>query len=111
MTHCERLLAVLSDGREHDHHELYALNMIVHSRVADLRRRGYVIEHRRDGELSLYRLVGSLDETQDGSQCGADGTCVSSSAPPSVGAAISPVAGGALPPSTEPAQLAIWEAA
>lgn len=64
MTHCERLLAVLSDGREHDHHELYGLGMIVHSRVADLRKRGHVIEHRRDGDLSVYRLVGVLGEAE-----------------------------------------------
>jgi hypothetical protein len=61
MTHCERVLALLSDGQPHTHHELYALNVIAHSRVAELRKRGYEIEHRReerDGEqVSVYQLV------------------------------------------------------
>lgn len=62
MTHCDRLLDVLSDGNEHDHLELYRLGMIVHSRVADLRKRGYLIEHRREQHTSFYRLVGRLDD-------------------------------------------------
>lgn len=46
-THCGRLLAVLGDGRWHTTSALHrrAGNMIVHSRIADLRRKGYRIEH------------------------------------------------------------------
>lgn len=46
-THCGRLLAVLEDGRWHTTSNLYrrAGNMIVHSRIADLRAKGYRIEH------------------------------------------------------------------
>src|SRR3972149_11474010 len=56
-THCTRLLDVLADGKPHDHLSLYRLNMIVHSRVSELRKRGYRIEMRRDGGLYLYRLL------------------------------------------------------
>ena len=61
MTHCDRLRAVLADGEWHDHHELYRLGMIVHSRVADLRRKGFTVESMRDGDDYLYRLAGRLD--------------------------------------------------
>lgn len=62
MTGCERILALLSDGRQHSHHELYALNVIVHSRVAELRKRGHDIECSRDGDIYSYRLLTSLEE-------------------------------------------------
>ena len=59
--HWKILLEVLSDGRQHTHHELYALGMIVHSRVSFLRKRGYTIEAWReihDGRpVYLYKLV------------------------------------------------------
>jgi hypothetical protein len=61
MTHCARVLALLSDGQPHSHSELYALHVIAHSRVSDLRRKGYRIDQWRDGDLYLYRLV-SLPE-------------------------------------------------
>lgn len=65
MTHCDRLLAALADGEWHDHHELYQFRMVVHSRVADLRRKGHTVEQRRDGDLYMYRLLpgGVLDGT------------------------------------------------
>jgi hypothetical protein len=44
---CERILDLLSDGRFHSHHELYALGCIAHSRLAELRERGHAIEQRR----------------------------------------------------------------
>lgn len=56
MTHCDQLLQVLSDGRPHDHRQLYALGMIVHSRVADLRDKGHTILCWRDGDTSYYQL-------------------------------------------------------
>ena len=56
-THTERVLALLSDGHAHTHHELYALGVIAHSRVADLRRRGYTIETWRYGSMHMYQLV------------------------------------------------------
>lgn len=56
-THCDRVLDLLADGRWHSHMEGYQLGVILHSRVADLRRRGHRIDCRRDGDLYLYRLV------------------------------------------------------
>lgn len=56
MSQCERILAVLADGREHSHHEFYGW-CVFHSRVAELRKRGHRIEQRREGDVYLYRLV------------------------------------------------------
>ena len=56
-THAARVLELLSDGKPHTHHELYALHVIGHSRIADLRRRGYTIEAWRDGDDYCYQLV------------------------------------------------------
>lgn len=59
MTHNEKVLRLLSDGKPHAHHELYALNVIGHSRVSELRRRGHVIDQWRDGDLYMYQLWSS----------------------------------------------------
>ena len=59
MTHCDRVLALLADGQPHSHHEGYALNVILHSRVSELRKRGYRIDMWRDGDLYLYQLTDS----------------------------------------------------
>lgn len=57
----QQLLDRLSDGRWHTSAELYGeLRFVVHSRVSDLRRRGYTIESERVGngaENHRYRLV------------------------------------------------------
>lgn len=47
-THGARLLAVLADGKWHSTSALHrrAGNMIVHSRISELRKKGYRIEHR-----------------------------------------------------------------
>ncbi len=71
MTHNQRVLALLSDGYPHTHHELYALNVIGHSRVAELRKQGHDIvswsEEGPDGERDyLYQLVPSLEEAGGG---------------------------------------------
>ena len=55
-THCDRLLAILSDGKPHDHHALYRQGMIVHSRVADLRKKGHVIRSWHEGDSYFYQL-------------------------------------------------------
>jgi hypothetical protein len=62
VTHCDQLLQVLSDGRPHDHRQLYALGMIVHSRIADLRKRGHDITHWREDGTSFYKLGSELTE-------------------------------------------------
>lgn len=64
--HCALLLELLSDGAWHSHLEIYALQIIGHSRVAELCdgvKYGYSIERKRrrigSGETEyLYRLVG-----------------------------------------------------
>ena len=56
MTHNEKVLALLSDGEPHSHHEIYGLFVIGHSRIADLRKRGHVIESWRDGDDYFYKL-------------------------------------------------------
>ncbi len=58
MTHNNRVLNLLKDGKPHSHHELYALHVIAHSRVSDLRKQGYAISQWRDGDDYLYQLVG-----------------------------------------------------
>jgi hypothetical protein len=66
MTHKEKVLALLSDGKPHTHHELYALGCVAHSRVSDLRRDGHNIvcssEISRSGRVSVYQLLSSLDD-------------------------------------------------
>lgn len=62
MTHNEKVLALLADGKPHVHHELYALNVIAHSRVAELRKRGHEIAQWRHGDDYIYQLVSSPHE-------------------------------------------------
>jgi hypothetical protein len=56
----KRLLGRLEDGDWHSSAELYRMNMIVHSRMADLRKMGHTIEKRITGHGPhhiQYRLV------------------------------------------------------
>lgn len=55
-TDTQRLLAVLSDGRPHSHKSLYRLGIMVHSRAADLRRKGHEVVCWRDGTRYFYQL-------------------------------------------------------
>lgn len=57
MTHNAKVLALLSDGQPHSHHELYDLRVVAHSRVAALRAQGHTIEHWRADGLHWYRLL------------------------------------------------------
>ena len=75
MNDCARLLEVLSDGKPHSHSELYGLGMVVHSRVAELRKRGHNIvctrqrthvdEKRRPAYSYWYRLVEPLESQEE----------------------------------------------
>jgi hypothetical protein len=51
-SHCGRLLAVLSDGKWHSTAELYSRlgGMVLHSRISELRKRGY--------EITMMRVPG-----------------------------------------------------
>lgn len=62
-THKARVLRLLQDGRPHGHMEGYRLGVMLHSRVADLRRDGYEIRCWREGDDYLYQLVGLLEAT------------------------------------------------
>lgn len=67
MSDCDFLLDMLQDGREHSLNEILAASfsergcgLTVHSRAADLRKRGHDVRQRtvgRRGAGSLYRLV------------------------------------------------------
>jgi hypothetical protein len=65
VTHNQRVLSLLSDGKPHSHSEIYALHVVGHSRIADLRRQGYNIRQwtdTKDGHrLYLYQLVGKTE--------------------------------------------------
>jgi hypothetical protein len=61
-TDCAKLLDALADGAPHSFRDLYRLGLMVHSRTADLRRRGYVIQvkwgRNKFGDRDyLYTLV------------------------------------------------------
>ncbi len=61
LTHKQRVLRLLSDGHPHSYREGYRLGVMLHSRVADLRRDGHRIDCWRDGDDYLYRMVATLD--------------------------------------------------
>lgn len=73
MTDTDFLAAALEDGKWHSHTEilnrsltLRGCGLTIHSRAADLRKRGHVVETRleRDGRgrtLSYYRLLDEAD--------------------------------------------------
>ena len=67
---------MLSDGEAHTHRELYALGTVAHSRVAELRKRGYVIEGWREehaGEtVYFYRLLSVPTQDSSPPRPGAD---------------------------------------
>lgn len=67
-THAQRILNILADGRWHSSAELHRrVYCILHSRIAELRRRGFVIEHRGGGggaENHEYKLLSAPDARQ-----------------------------------------------
>jgi len=65
LTDKARLLELLSDGRPHSHRETYALGLMAHSRAADLRKDGNVINVWREGKLYWYQLVGVAPSAED----------------------------------------------
>lgn len=70
MTHKQRVLELLRDGRPHTHHELYALGCVAHSRISDLRRDGHRIEQWRDGDNYVYRLLSAVTESSKAQAAG-----------------------------------------
>lgn len=61
----DKILRILEDGRWHTTAEiLRAVPSVVHSRIADLRKFGWLIEHDTTGagaEGSRYRLIGAVE--------------------------------------------------
>jgi len=62
VTHKARVLELLRDGKPHSHMEGYRLGVMLHSRVADLRADGHVIECWHERGQYLYRLVSAVTE-------------------------------------------------
>lgn len=67
MSHCDRILAALRDGRWHTTASLYQElgGMILHSRISDLRKKGHNVEGRHVPGASgadgyEYRLAPSV---------------------------------------------------
>jgi hypothetical protein len=58
VSHCDRILAILADREFHEKSEFYGF-CVLHSRVAELRKRGYrfEIEKRDGGRTVWYRLL------------------------------------------------------
>ena len=77
MTQGQRILAILSDGKRHSHHEFYGF-CVLHSRISDLRKRGYEITCFKTGGTYEYQLVGAVRE---GEAVGADGLAADSALP------------------------------
>lgn len=67
ITHEGKVLALLSDGKPHSHHEIYALYVIGHSRIAGLKDKGFGIEHWQEGQTHWYQLVSRPLEAPSGS--------------------------------------------
>lgn len=65
LSQASRILTLLEDGRWHTTAEiLRVVPSIVHSRISDLRKHGYLIEHDTTGsgaEGSRYRLTGTVE--------------------------------------------------
>lgn len=65
---CDRLLSILADGRWHNSADLHRqVFCVLHSRISELRRRGYVIERRGQGagaEHYDYRLVEHVEASE-----------------------------------------------
>lgn len=82
MTDADFLLSVLEDNQPHSQSELLARSfnergcgLTVHSRIADLRRKGHVIvcervEGKTRGQAWRYQLLGSLSEGDEGATDG-----------------------------------------
>lgn len=64
MSGCERVLQRLRQGPA-THLELYELGVVAHSRISNLRAKGYRIECARDGDLYIYRLLSEREPSAE----------------------------------------------
>jgi hypothetical protein len=122
VTHADKVLRLLSDGEPHSHMEGYRLGVMLHSRVADLRKRGYEIKCWHENGLYLYQLFGTVGTVQTPGEtaatAAASGPPASRPSPPerslAPDAAVGPTGAGPdpiSPPGSAPVQLSVWEAA
>jgi biotin operon repressor len=105
MSGTQRLLDRLSDGKFHSHDTLYRdLGVMVHSRVADLRRKGYVIHVRRQWDKHqrrnywYYRLASNEPSALPGEGHSAPSLVAEAAADGSLGARTTAMAEGILSP-------------
>lgn len=58
------MLEVLRDGRDHSRQDIFDAHgyMLTNNAAAELRARGYDIQHSKHDGLDVYRYVGSLAE-------------------------------------------------
>lgn len=113
MTHAEKVLQLLSDGEPHGHMEGYRLGVMLHSRVADLRKQGHTIKCWRDGDNYLYQLFGTV-RAGDVAGSGGDPSGIPPHGPSlhAGGPRTAPGTSTNLPfPEACPVQLSVWEAA
>jgi hypothetical protein len=96
--HNARVLDWLSDGEPHHHLDGYRLGVVLHSRISDLRKRGYVIrqwsEAHPNGRRYWYQLIASPSEPLGGGEVADSGSTSLGEA--DVPAASSPPSGSVL---------------
>jgi hypothetical protein len=121
MTQAQRVMAILGDGKAHSHHEFYGF-CVLHSRISELRKKGFNIACWRDGDNYVYQLLPSLETVREPGEVAATAADSdplalgpsSTSGGPSPDAAVGPKEAGPAPsPQEDPqqGQLLIWEAA
>jgi biotin operon repressor len=64
LNRADRMLSVLKDGRTYSRREIMerAGWFMTNNAAAELRARGYQVEHRKEKGNDVYQLVGALDE-------------------------------------------------
>jgi hypothetical protein len=124
VTQGQRVMLILNDGEPHAHHEFYGF-CVLHSRISELRKKGFNIACWRDGDNYVYQLLPSLETVREPGEVAAT---AADSDPPASGPSsttsggsplatavqeVSSEAGSAPSPREDPqqGQLLIWEAA
>ncbi len=120
MTHKQKVLRLLSDNQPHSHLEGYRLGVMLHSRVADLRKDGYTVKCWAEKGAWWYQLFGSVREplgtgnaASDGAPGFADRLDIDGPPEPTVSSAETAAAAGPGPfsPPAGARQLTVFEAA
>lgn len=60
MNRADKMLSVLADGRAHSRADIFDRVgfMLTNNAASELRARGHNVEHTRQGDLDVYRLLG-----------------------------------------------------